>query len=679
MKKGLALLLALVLCLSMAACGDTAGGRSDDDSEDSTGHTCSGEWVVWEEATCFKDGTRQRTCSCGEVVKETIPMLTHEYADGICTLCNTADPNYKPTPTSGLIFTSMGDNYCYLSGMEAGAETDVVVPETSPAGEMVVGISNEAFKNSDKITSIWIPDSVYSIGEDAFAYSKTLTKVVIGNNVTQINNYAFAGCDNLKTVSMGSNVSTLGHCVFRGCRSLTKINLPHTLYEMGQSVFEQCEALEGITIPDGIAEVKVKTFRGCTSLQSVVLGKSVEKIGASVFQGCSRLEKVTIPAGFQSVGEQAFADCSALKIFDLADVKTWCSLRFEAYNDVNPVSQGCGLYIDGKPLTDLVVPEGIELYNNFSGCTSLVTVTLPDTLTIIPGDAFKNCTNLTTVNMSDKVYYILAGAFSGCSSLTAINLGNHVSDIGSEAFSGCTSLTEFVIPASVTSINLSAFEGCTGLKKVTLNILVPPDMFKDCTALEEIYIPAAMVEQYRNYSGWQVFEDILKFEGSEGGIIQKPSEGLEFTSNKNGTCKVTGIGSCKDKVIVIPETAPNGDTVVAIGAEAFDKCYQITKVIIPNTVTEIGTRAFKDCSGLQSMDLPESVTTLSACAFDGCTNLATLTIRSKTVVSCPYYNIPHNQGCNPQVKTVYVPADLVDTYKTTGSWMAMDSLIKPIP
>ena len=63
------------------------------------------------------------------------------------------------------------------------------------------------------------------------------------------------------------------------------------------------------------------------------------------------------------------------------------------------------------------------------------------------------------------------------------------------------------------------------------------------------------------------------------------SNGLEFASQTNGTCYVSGIGSCTDTHIRIPRVSPSGDTVVGIYSEAFYGAKGLTAVTIPNTVT----------------------------------------------------------------------------------------------
>ena len=82
---------------------------------------------------------------------------------------------------------------------------------------------------------------------------------------------------------------------------------------------------------------------------------------------------------------------------------------------------------------------------------------------------------------------------------------------------------------------------------------------------------------------------------------EKASEGLEFTSNGDGTCYVSGIGECTHTDVVIPKKSPEGDSVTSIGEYAFGGCKSLTSITIPDTVTSIGESAFSGCTGLTSM------------------------------------------------------------------------------
>ncbi|MBQ7315926.1 MAG: leucine-rich repeat domain-containing protein, partial [Clostridia bacterium] len=57
--------------------------------------------------------------------------------------------------------------------------------------------------------------------------------------------------------------------------------------------------------------------------------------------------------------------------------------------------------------------------------------------------------------------------FSGCSSLTSIVIPDSVTSIGSYAFADCSSLTSIVIPDGVTRIGYDALMGCKKLTDIT--------------------------------------------------------------------------------------------------------------------------------------------------------------------------------------------------------------------
>ena len=103
------------------------------------------------------------------------------------------------------------------------------------------------------------------------------------------------------------------------------------------------------------------------------------------------------------------------------------------------------------------------------------------------------------------------------------------------------------------------------------------------------------------------------------------SLGLEFTSNGDGTCIVSGIGTCTDTEIVIP-AAYNGERVTGIGESAFSDCLELTSIIIPESVTSIGKYAFVWCRSLTSIMLPDSITSIDDGVFEICSALTSIAI-----------------------------------------------------
>ena len=148
----------------------------------------------------------------------------------------------------------------------------------------------------------------------------------------------------------------------------------------------------------------------------------------------------------------------------------------------------------------------------FRDCTSLTSVTIPNSVTNIGRYAFQRCTSLTSVTIPNSVTTIESHAFSGCSGLTSVTIPNSVMDIGSYAFYSCTGLSSITIPNSVTSIESYAFMDCSGLTSITSEATIPPSCgdasFFNVKKSIPVYVPANSVEAYKKAKEWKDFTNI---------------------------------------------------------------------------------------------------------------------------------------------------------------------------
>ncbi len=102
------------------------------------------------------------------------------------------------------------------------------------------------------------------------------------------------------------------------------------------------------------------------------------------------------------------------------------------------------------------------------------------------------------------------------------------------------------------------------------------------------------------------------------------SVGLTYKASDDGkTCTVTGMGTCTDKELKIPETI-EGHDVTAIGASAFAQNADLTSAVIPFGVKTITTNAFLECSALTYVVLPATLEKIGASAFRDCSVLGTV-------------------------------------------------------
>ena len=258
--------------------------------------------------------------------------------------------------------------------------------------------------------------------------------------------------------------------------------------------------------------------------------------------------------------------------------------------DYTTTSIGKNAFEDCSSLTSITMPNSLTSIGKsaFFNCTGLTSITIPDSVTSIENYAFDHCSGLTSITIPNSVTSIGENTFMMCSGLTSVKIGNSVTSIGRMVFAGCNSLTSIAIPNSVNSIGMQAFECCSGLTSVKIGNSVNSigsKAFSDCSSLEKIEV----VQGNTKYS-------------SVGNCL------IETKSN-------TLILGCKNSTIP--------DSVTTIGNNAFYGCRGLTEIKIPDSVTSIGNHAFDHCSGLTLITIPDSVKNIGSYAFYACYNLNT--------------------------------------------------------
>lgn len=114
--------------------------------------------------------------------------------------------------------------------------------------------------------------------------------------------------------------------------------------------------------------------------------------------------------------------------------------------------------------------------------------------------------------------------------------------------------------------------------------------------------------------------------------VFNPSEGLEYVKDDDYRNTyyyskwysewyvVTGLGTCTDKDIVIPNYY-EGLPVRYIGSEAFQNCNSIRSVKLGKNVSYIDDSAFSGCLNLEKIEIPRTLGYINYFAFEDCKSL----------------------------------------------------------
>ena len=288
----------------------------------------------------------------------------------------------------------------------------------------------------------------------------------------------------------------------------------------------------------------------------------------------------------------------------------------------------------------------------FYSCSSLTSVTIPNSVTSIGGYAFYQCSSLTSITIPNSVPSIGQYAFFSCHSLTSVTIPNRVTSIGAGAFASCNGLTSVTIPNSVTSIENYAFRNCSGLTSVTIgnNVTsIGDEAFKDCSGLTSVTIPNSVM--------------------SIGKYAFQYCSGL--ISVAIGNC-VTSIGKKAFESCLHLTSVTIGYSVITIGAGAFASCSGLTSITIPNSVTSIDSYAFYECTGLTSIVIGSGIEGIGDKAFASCPNL--------TDVYCYAINVPFTssfafQDSHITNATLHVPDESIIAFKNNSYWKYFKKIV----
>lgn len=362
------------------------------------------------------------------------------------TLKITVDAEYANLPESqGFEFESNGDGTCTLTKIGTCNDTDIVIPEKSPAGDMITMIAEYAFYGAEDINSIVLAGRTMEldkkafqscetekiiitgcdlvVGENAFSYCDDVSQVYISNSKIEVDTYAFYDTGKDMSVKIVNCTGVLDEKAFQSC-GITGLTINDSTLELGENVFSYCEDLTAVSFDNSNTEIGTYAFYDSGDDATITFTNCGLDMDDKAFQSCG-LTTLNISGGETVMGDNVFSYCE-----DLTDVI------------IGVVNTEIGTY-------------------SFYDCTSLVNVSIAtesedDSLVLIIDDnAFQSASVQNVVIGSGNVE-LGDNAFSYCEDLVSVEIRGVLSDIVDYVFYECPA--ELVISYNGGNYNKESIE-----------------------------------------------------------------------------------------------------------------------------------------------------------------------------------------------------------------------------
>jgi len=447
------------------------------------------------------------------------------------------------------IFYEQNDDYNYSYD-----DYTVSVPNIeAETGKRIVGVVEHIRVKDGNVpyivpsnTVLALPEGIEFLSKNALKKIRALTGVILPDSLIYIGKGAFAETtisemvipQNVRCLNFSFDIDSLvgltvkaKHLPYLEIRSknLRDLEINSTVETFGGI---GSQYIKEFTVPDGVKEILEDAFANNDTIEKIVLSSTVEVISRNAFNDCAALKEIVLPNSLKQIGESAFENCDSLKTM-------WCLDGGELLGEVGLIR----------------LPEALEKLGvmafQYSGITA---VEVFGECKEIGAYAFSSC-SLETVFIHRGVEVLNGYAFS-YTRIKSISLPESIREIGVAAFYDCKYLESVILSEGAECIREKAFVKCTALKKVSLPSTLSEvygDIFDECGALE-----------YSEY-------DKAKYVGNE----KNPYVLLYTNTDKNMTyCEIH------------PQTR-------VIAEAAFQYCFNITRIIIPDSVVYIGANAFR--------------------------------------------------------------------------------------
>lgn len=276
--------------------------------------------------------------------------------------------------------------------------TDVTIEDISKISKEAFAECKSLKKLTINVTDEIAADNGLSIPEELVRECRNLQTVIFTGhteNLSSIKKAAFKNTEMLTEISLPDNICLIEEYAFYNS-GIKNLSLPESLKQIGNCAFSMSN-LENITVPDKVTKLGQGVFNSCYKLTEAVLPESITEIPDKTFLACRKLKTIHT-SGINTVGTNAFYQCKALKAFNFGQIKKIGNMSF--------AEAGIHEAVFSNKLTKL---QG----SSFGDCKYLQTVDMSacNKLKAIPSYCFEGCSKLTNVKLPSNVCKFGDGCF----------------------------------------------------------------------------------------------------------------------------------------------------------------------------------------------------------------------------------------------------------------------------
>lgn len=259
--------------------------------------------------------------------------------------------------------------------------------------------------------------------------------------------------------------------------------------------------ITSIIVGSNVEQLGDGLFKDMTHLVSVDFtpcGGVIDELPPSCFMGCSSLVETKGLVAITSINDCEFTDCTSMESIDLPeDLNFVGTSAFAGCSSLSWISRLDDS--DSNHTFDIVGDYAFAGTNIISANLSLRSSA---TQTFWGDQCFAGCKNLRRVDFLSSCY-MSNGMFKDCINLTGVNfLNNHTSYVCPYVFEGCSSLQSITLPSKIWYISEGMFKGCTNLQSVyfttygsdSLINFVQKKAFDGCKHLKRIEFPQSLTD-----------------------------------------------------------------------------------------------------------------------------------------------------------------------------------------